>query len=920
MFRSILNASITTFVYPSLSHVKRRRFTNPRVLPPFTLHNYRICGSSSGNHGTMIDVFRILGPLDCLFPSSDPNPYVTLIRRCIKTRNFVLGGFVHSQLIKLGLEKELLVSNVLLDLYAKLGLLDCGVKLFDEMPDRDLISWCTLISGCVAHGFELEGYGLFGRMLKNGVRPNHFVISSVLKGCAVSGVLRIGVLVHGLVIKGGLGFDRFVEIALVGVYAKCGSLDDALKVFYEIPVKSPVSWNAMISGFVWNGFLVEAAEMCQEMCRIGFVMDLVTLRVIASVGSSLEMLDFCKNLHAYSIKVGLDKDSYIVAELVRLFCKIGEVADLRKLFDRVKKPDASLFSLLISGYHFHSYWAEAIELAKKFLMLGLDTDQGAIVSIINICQSKEEMVPVHAWIVKAGHLAYLSIGNALISSYAKFGVMVDAGTVFYEMPARDVVSWTAIMTGLVKNARFREALECFRGCWESGQDLDQYSIVTTINACTGLRAMEKGRQIHALALKLGVEFSSFMVASLLHLYAKCGHMDTASKLFNSTSFRQDLIQTNIMLAGYYWNSQPKRCLDLFSRLYRSGLVPDKFSFSTVLNACAASKSLEMGEQLHCCIMKSGYEFSDIIIGNAIIHLYAKSGRMDSACRFFYGMKKWNVNMYAMLMLGYIQERGSDEDVQMFCQIQLSQWHGNKLAFARILRGSAEFTTLSHGKQALASDIKTGFISDVNASVSFHDKIGQIDKAGETLDEMPIGGDTRDPIISSFALGGDGEGTFRGDELFRLQEENQEYHTYMNVLNLNPCVVSQRKKISIHANVGQHGFWRVVSFGNSTGPNARIDHGDELEEADHSIVYNCFPFVTMFNSGGSSGSNFLKATHIDGCAILPSPSQPALVGKCCTCLPSLDAWAAKFTNLEYFFRHLVKVRMMMCTMKKMQICS
>ncbi|XP_039118555.1 pentatricopeptide repeat-containing protein At2g13600-like isoform X2 [Dioscorea cayenensis subsp. rotundata] len=750
MFRSILNASITTFVYPSLSHVKLRHFTNPRVLPPFTLHNYRICGSSSGNHGSMMDVFRILGPLDCLFPSSDRNPYVTLLRRCIKTRNFVLGGFVHSQLIKLGLENELMVSNVLLDLYAKLGLLDCGLKLFDEMLDRDLISWCTLISGFVAHGFELEAYGLFRRMLKNGVRPNHFVISSVLKGCAISGVLRIGVLVHGLVIKGGLGFDRFVEIALVGVYAKCGSLDDALKVFYEIPVKSPVAWNAMISGYVCNGFLVEAAEMCQEMCRIGFVMDLVTLRVIAGVCSSLEMPDF--------------------------------------------------------WYHFYSHWAEAIELAKKFLMLGLDTDQGAIVSIINICQSKEEMVPVHAQIIKAGYLAYLSTGNALISSYAKFGVMVDAFAIFYEMPVRDVVSWTAIMTGLVKNARFREALECFRGCWESGTDLDQYSIITTINACTGLRAMENGRQIHALALKLGVEFSSFMVASLLHLYAKCGHMDTASKLFNFTSYRQDLIQTNIMLAGYYWNSQPRTSLDLFSLQYRSGLVPDNFSFSTTLNACAASKSLEMGEQLHCCIMKSGYEFSDIIIGNAIIHLYVKSGRIDSACKFFYGMKKWDVNMYAMLMLGYIQQRGSDEDVQMFRQIQLSQWHGGKLAFARILRGSSEFTTLSRGKQALASDIKMGFISDVDASVSFHDKIGQIDKAGEILDEMPIRDDTCDPLISSFALGGDGEGTFRGDDLYRLQEENQEYHTYINVLNLNPCVVS---------NVGQHGLWRVVSFDNST---------------------------------------------------------------------------------------------------------
>ncbi|KAJ0971285.1 hypothetical protein J5N97_019244 [Dioscorea zingiberensis] len=813
MFRSILNASITTFVNPSLSHVKRRHFTNPKVLRPFTLRNHRICGSHGEHLGNMIDVFKILGPLDYLFPTSDPNPYVILLRKCIKSRNFVLGGFVHGQLIKFGLEKELLVSNVLLDLYAKLGLLHCGLKLFDEMPERDLISWCTLISGCVAHGFELEAFELFRRMLKSGVKPNHFVMSSVLKGCATSGVLEIGLLVHGFVIKGGLGFDRFIEIGLVGVYAKCCSLHDALKVFYEIPVKSPVSWNAMISGFVWNGFLVQAAEMCQEMCRVGFVMDLVTLRVVASVGSSLEMSGFCKNLHAYSIKIGLDQDSFIVAELVRLFCKIGEIADLKKLFNRVKKPDASLFSLLISGYHLHNHRAEAIELVEKFLVLGLDTNQGAILSVINICESKEEMMPVHAHIMKTGHLAYLSIGNALISMYAKFGEMVDANAVFYEMSVRDVVSWTALMTGLVKNARFGEALECFRVCWESGTDLDQYSIITTINACTGLHAKDEGRQIHALALKLGVEFSSFMVASLLHMYAKCGYMDSAHKLFTSSSFPQDLIQTNIMLAGYLWNSQPRRALALFSRQYRLGLAPDSFSFSIVLNACVANRSLEMGEQLHCCIMKSGYEFSDIIIGNAIIYLYVKSGRTASAFKFFDGMKKWNVNTHAMLMLGYINERGSDEDVQVFRQIQLSGWHGDKVAFARILRGCTELTAMNLGRSFHASKIKLGLVSDASltdASVDLHNKFGQV----KTLQEMPVGDDTCDPIITWLSPDGGSEGTFRGDELYRLQTENQDYFSYVNAWNLNAYVVSQRKEMAVHANVEQNGFWRVVSLRNS----------------------------------------------------------------------------------------------------------
>jgi len=577
-------------------------------------------------------------------------------------------------------------------------------------------------------------------MYQSGLKPNHFLISSALKGCSLSGILYLGILIHGVVIKSGLGFDRFVEIGLVGMYAKCGSLDDALKTFYEIPVKSLVAWNAMISGYVMNGLFMEAAELCLEMCQVGFLMDLVTLRIVSSAASVLEMFEFCKCLHVYSIKIGLDADSFMVAEFVRLLTKLGEVNYMGKLFSAVKKPDASLYSLLISEYQFHGHRVEAVKLAEELLVLDRSPKQGALVTVLNLCRCLVEGRQIHSHILKTGHFSYLPVGNALISMYIRFEELVDANSVFHRMPEHDVVSWTAIMAGLVHNLQFKEAFEAFHAFRKTGIQLDQHSVVTVTTACTGLLDIDKGKQIHALALKLGFESSDFMNASMLHMYAKCGYIDSASRLFSCSSLSQNLIFTNIMLAGYCWNSQPLKALELFSREYQSGLIPDEFSYSTILGACADIRSKGVGEEIHCCIVKSGFEFSDVIVGNAIISLYVRCGCISSACKFFHSMKRWNRDSYATLMLGYMQNTGSSKALRLFYQMQQSGLRANPVIFARMLRGCADVAAIDLGKQIHASIIKMGLVSDVyidNALVGMYMKSRDVVRERETLDKMSI---------------------------------------------------------------------------------------------------------------------------------------------------------------------------------------
>ncbi|KAL6851656.1 hypothetical protein ACP4OV_020220 [Aristida adscensionis] len=680
-----------------------------------------------GAHGTVSAVLEIVGPIELLFPASEARLYVRLVRRCARDALAAGAAAAHAHVLKRGFAPDVLVSNVLLDAYAKGGSLAAARHLFDEMPHRDVASWCTVIAAHASRGLCVEAIGLFKELLSSDqVKPNRFVISSVLNACAKSGVMELGFMVHGLVIKSGLGVDRFVEVGFVDMYAKCGNVSDAVRLFSEIPVKSSVAWNAMASGFVENGYFMEGAELCRDMHRVGMVMDVVTLRVIAGISAILGTFELSRNVHVYALKVGLGTDCFVVSELIKVAGMVGETQYIGKLVDTVRRCDASFYSLAISSYHSNNCHVEAVRLAEDLLSSGVTLREGDVVTVLGICHTTEEVQQIHASILKTGRIYYTNVCNALISVYSDVGSLIHAESIFKTAESRDIVSWAAVMAGCVKNLQFEKACGYFRELSNNQAPPDQHCVSTIINACTGLQDLDKGRQIHSLALKLGLLLVDFISSSLVHMYAKCHHIEGATELFSHASFPQNLVLINAMLSGYCWNFLPEKALILFCREYHFGLHPDEFTFSIVLGACADIGAKESGEQIHAYLVKNGSEYLDVIVGNSIINLYVKCGCIASACRFFHSMKSWNVNSYAMLMLGYIQNRCNDDALQLFSKMQHSGLHANRVTFARILRGCADLCAIDLGRQLHASIIKMGLISDVYVS---NELVGMYKKSG-----------------------------------------------------------------------------------------------------------------------------------------------------------------------------------------------
>jgi pentatricopeptide repeat protein len=733
-----------------------------------------------GAYGTVSAVLEIVGPIELLFPASEAHLYVRLVRRC--SRNALAAGTAaaHAHVVKRGFVPDMFVSNVLLDSYAKGGSLAASRQLFDEMPYRDVVSWCTMIATHASRGLSHEAIGLFKDLLfSDQVKPNRFVVSSVLNACARSGVMELGLMVHGLVVKSGLGVDRFVEVGFVDMYAKCGNVGDAFRLFHEIPIKGSVAWNAMLSGFSENFCFMEAAELCQTMHRVGMAMDVVTLRIIAGVAAILGMFEFSRNIHVYALKVGLETDCFVVSELIKSARRIGETQDIGKLVGAVKRRDASMYSLAISSYHSNGCQAEAVILAEDLLSSRLSLREGDMVTVLGICHTKEEVQQIHAFTLKTGGFSYTNICNSLISVYSDLGSLIHAESIFKTTESPDMVSWAAVMAGCVKNFQFEQAYGYFRELSNTGAQPDQHCVATIINACTGLQDLDNGGQIHALAIKHGILLVDFISASLVNMYAKCHHIEDAAELFSHASFPRNLVVINAMLSGYCWNFLPKKALQLFYREYNFGLRPDQFTFSIVLSACADIGAKEAGEQIHGYLVKTGSEYLDVIVGNALIDLYVKCGCIASACKFFHSMRSWNLNSYAKLMLGYIQNSCNDEALHLFSKMQQSGLRANRVTFARILRGCADLCAIDLGRQLHASIIKMGLVSDVcvgKALVGMYRRsYAQAKSRRNTQEALPINGQEQDSRDSSYPEQMHASSTLEEIGLFTL-DGNKDHET------------------------------------------------------------------------------------------------------------------------------------------------
>ena len=412
-----------------------------------------------------------------------------------------------------GYSLNLHVANEMILMLGRRGELALARYLFEEMPERSIISWNTLLSGYVAAGdvscavdlfrrMELEGwepspvswtsllsvyvrntkiaifFHIFSEMISRGVRPTPESLSVVLSGSTEMGLIQEGKMVHSFIVRDGFERYVFVRNSLISFYGMLGvKEEDAEMIFFETEQKNLVSWNCMISCHAARFRHEKAIDLLQQMRETpGIVPNIVTWSAV--IGGLVSGGRFLQSLEIF-----------------------------RKMQDQGVKPNSVTLATVLSSCSEIS----ALHLGKEIHCYFLRS-------------SFEETSDTNL------------VENGLISMYAKSGSLKLALLVFHGMPARDLISWNAMISGYGVNGQGREALSLYNDMINAGIDPDGVSYVAVLSACAHAGLVAAGQKLFQQMPQPGVEHYACMV----DLLGRAGLLKEAHRLVEEMPMKPNI--------------------------------------------------------------------------------------------------------------------------------------------------------------------------------------------------------------------------------------------------------------------------------------------------------------------------------------------------------------------------------------------
>ncbi|XP_062230784.1 pentatricopeptide repeat-containing protein At2g13600-like [Phragmites australis] len=365
-------------------------------------------------------------------------------------------GPLHAVLLKLGLSASAILATSLAHLALRCGLPGYARDLFDEMPRPDVVSWTSLITGHAHQGLYHDSIALLRCMVNSGVTPNGYSLSGGLLACAGvgQGTLALGKEIHARVVKMRMQgpVDVVVENGVLDMYARCGSIEYARRVFSVMLVKNIVSWNSMMAALLASGQAEEALGLfVSKMVSCGVGMDGFSFSIIVDTCGELALLKQGMQVHARVVDSGFEADIIVRNSLVDMYAKCGCVDSAELVFKAVPSHDAVLWTTMISAYGKFGRVEDAISMFERMAQLGIKRDGVAYLAVLSACS--------HGGLIREGLNYFKSMSDDQSSARLQpehYGCMADllcrrgyleeALEFIEDMPFESsVASWSALL-------------------------------------------------------------------------------------------------------------------------------------------------------------------------------------------------------------------------------------------------------------------------------------------------------------------------------------------------------------------------------------------------------------------------------------------------------------------------------------------
>lgn len=567
-------------------------------------------------------------------PLFDSHAYANMLRSCVKNSDVITGKAIHCETMKRGDCLDLFAQNILLNLYVKSELWYDARKLFEEMPERNMVSFVTLIHGYSVFERYTEAVELVGMLHKEGHELNPYVFTTILKMLVTMEWAELVCSIHACICKLGYNNDAFVGTAMVDAYSVCGLVDNARVVFDGIDDKDMVSWTGMISCYAENGCFPEALNLFTQMGMEGFESNNFTFVSVIKACLGLDAIDMGRCVHGCVLKVGYEMDPYVGVYLLDLYTATGDVEDARKVFEEIPKNDVVPWSFMIARYSQSDCCAEALELfcqMRKFLVV---PNQFTFASVLQACATQQAFDfgrQIHCHVMKVCLVSDVFVSNALMDVYAKCGKMNDAMDLFADAANKNEVSWNTVIVGHVQLGEGEKALNLFSTMLDDKVQATDVTYSCILRACASLTALKTGIQIHTFIIKTIHDKDVAVGNALIDMYAKCGNIKDARLVFNTMS-TQDTVTWNAMISAYSMHGLGGEALKLFERMQKTNIKPNQLTFVGVLSACSNTGSLDKGQAYFTSMFKTYKVEPCMEHYTCMVSLLGKMGHLDRAVK------------------------------------------------------------------------------------------------------------------------------------------------------------------------------------------------------------------------------------------------------------------------------------------------
>jgi pentatricopeptide repeat protein len=473
------------------------------------------------------------------------------------------------------------VANSLLNSYCTCGAVHLAEKLFNGLVVRDVVSWNTMIAAFARSNSLGRAFEIFSVMQGQGALPNETTFSSLLCACTRVNGREHGKSVHAKSIKHNLNTAVFVSTSLVDFYTKCVGWKDARKMLKEVHNKSAACWNALISAKA-DGDAPTMFVILRDMFRSGISPNEFTFSSLLKDPSLLDLWQ----IHSLVTRLGYDRYDYVSSALISSYVSHGFVSDAlaygvtlnpdycnvsmnvlagaynkARMYQETKeillhqhRKDNISWSILITACARNGDYAEAFGFFKQMRISGHHFDSYMSVSLLSICRKINSLVLgrlVHGLIIKAGSgCSDTYVHNMLLDMYAKCGRIEECLKAFEEMEDRNIISWTAVISGLALNGFSRKALAWFKAMEEAGFKPDKVAILAVLSACRHGGLVQEGMEIFKrIKADYSTEADMEHYICVVDMLCKCGDLEQAGDVIRGMPFHPSTILWRTFLQG-----------------------------------------------------------------------------------------------------------------------------------------------------------------------------------------------------------------------------------------------------------------------------------------------------------------------------------------------------------------------------------